>query len=331
MDKSSRIEWIDLAKGICMILVVIGHFPELLIWLEGGHDYDPTLLCRMPLYFMLSGLFFKTYSGIIPFLKKKFNHLLFPYISLLVIGHVCAFLYSAPNWFLFTLFITNVIGYGILSFTQWIFRGEISIRMHYISLLATSILIAYIGYSCHIDQGISSLLISKHVCFCESALMGLPFFMGGYIIRQSTGFISVAQGVKMRDIAIALLCMVSVLLVSWIYDWADISYHKNTYHIPFVFTLLAGAVGAMGFLILARQIRRIPVISYLGRYSIIVLTTHMIIINAVRMCVNTLFGADHPQWYALPMIVVVILAEMPVIALFRRYLPYLFAQKELLK
>ena len=55
----NRIEWIDLAKGICMILVVFGHFPELIIWLESGHEYDPTLLCRMPLYFMLSGLFFR--------------------------------------------------------------------------------------------------------------------------------------------------------------------------------------------------------------------------------------------------------------------------------
>lgn len=330
MDKNGRIEWIDLAKGIYMILVVIGHFPDLLIWIEGGHEYDPTLLCRMPLYFTLSGLFFKTYDGIIPFMKKKFNHLLFPYFSLLIIGHVCEYLYSAPNWFLFSLFVTNIIGYGILTLAKWIFKDNGNYAF-YITLLIVSIAISCLGYNSHIDQSISSLLISKHVRFCESALVGLPFFMGGYIIRNSTNLISETQGVKLGNIIIALVCISSVFLISWIYDWGDISYHRNIYQLPYVFVLLGGAIGSIGFLILSRLIGWLPLISYLGRYSIIVLTTHVIMIRAVKDCVEMLFGTDYPQWYSLPMILIVILAEIPVIALFRRYLPYLFAQKEVIK
>ena len=115
------------------------------------------------------------------------------------------------------------------------------------------------------------------------------------------------------------------------YDWGDISYHKNIYQIPFALTLLGGAIGAIGILILSKQIGRLPLVSYFGRYSIIVLTTHVILINAIRECVNALFGIEHPQWLCLPMIAIVILAEIPLIALLRRYLPYLFAQKELLK
>lgn len=48
-----RIEFIDLAKGICIIMVVVGHC--------GAPFYIPGWeIVRMPLYFILSGLFLKT-------------------------------------------------------------------------------------------------------------------------------------------------------------------------------------------------------------------------------------------------------------------------------
>lgn len=55
MDEIKRIDFIDLAKGICIILVVIGHC--------GVSKYIPGYeIVRMPLYFVLSGLFFKNYG-----------------------------------------------------------------------------------------------------------------------------------------------------------------------------------------------------------------------------------------------------------------------------
>ena len=52
-SSSNRIEFIDLAKGICILLVVLLHFNDR--WFN-----LPNLTAlRMPLYFTLSGLFFK--------------------------------------------------------------------------------------------------------------------------------------------------------------------------------------------------------------------------------------------------------------------------------
>ncbi|MCG3413543.1 acyltransferase family protein [Staphylococcus massiliensis] len=57
--KKRRIEWLDLAKGLCIIFVVLGH--------SGSHWYDNMLSWfRMPLFFFLSGLLFK------PILEKNF-------------------------------------------------------------------------------------------------------------------------------------------------------------------------------------------------------------------------------------------------------------------
>lgn len=65
-----RIEFIDLAKGICILLVVSVHvFGS--TGAISGKFLGITNIFRMPLYFLLSGLFFKTYGGILPFLKKK--------------------------------------------------------------------------------------------------------------------------------------------------------------------------------------------------------------------------------------------------------------------
>lgn len=51
-----RIDFIDLAKGVCILLVVLGHI-GIPISLPGMNSM------RMPLYFILSGLFFKDYGG----------------------------------------------------------------------------------------------------------------------------------------------------------------------------------------------------------------------------------------------------------------------------
>ena len=72
---SQRIEFVDLAKGICISLVVLLH---VLGDLSGAVIHVMNLF-RMPLYFVLSGLFFKTYDGLMPFIKKKVNKLLMPF------------------------------------------------------------------------------------------------------------------------------------------------------------------------------------------------------------------------------------------------------------
>ena len=73
---TKRIEYIDLAKGICIMLVVLLHvFGDM-----SGTVIKIMNLFRMPLYFVLSGLFFKQYEGFYSFLKKKTNKLLIPFL-----------------------------------------------------------------------------------------------------------------------------------------------------------------------------------------------------------------------------------------------------------
>lgn len=66
-----RIKFIDLAKGFCIILVVLNH----ICVLTGFKTVIDVQLAsfRMPLYYILSGLFFKEYNGFFDFIIRKTN------------------------------------------------------------------------------------------------------------------------------------------------------------------------------------------------------------------------------------------------------------------
>ncbi len=86
----NRVEWIDIAKGIGIILVIAGHCFYL------GYSY-PLYAFHMPLFFFLSGLLFKDKNlSFFEFLKSKSNSLMRPWLIMLLISlMVCL---AIPQW-----------------------------------------------------------------------------------------------------------------------------------------------------------------------------------------------------------------------------------------
>lgn len=117
--ESKRIEWIDIAKGIAIFLMVCGHtsIPHVVSkWIWSFH---------MPLFFIVSGMLFfpernPSFTG---FLKKRCRTLILPW----VVFNIVVVCYSPQEslhllsegynlgalWFLPVLFLTELIGYGI--------------------------------------------------------------------------------------------------------------------------------------------------------------------------------------------------------------------------
>lgn len=129
----NRVEWIDIAKGIGMVLVEMGHtyFPRsICLWILSFH---------MPLFFLLSGM---TYSGdrynLKEFVLRKFKTIMIPYfifnivsvaISLVLsmisletidgFGTIKSILFNwgdRPVWFLMCLFLTECLYFVIDNF-----------------------------------------------------------------------------------------------------------------------------------------------------------------------------------------------------------------------
>lgn len=76
-NQHRRIDFVDLTKGVCIILVVMAHIGGAFDQL----DKHSMLSCfRMPLYFFISGIFFKPYEGLSGFIIRKINKLIIPFI-----------------------------------------------------------------------------------------------------------------------------------------------------------------------------------------------------------------------------------------------------------
>ncbi len=134
---SKRIDFVDLTKGVCIILVVMTHIGGAFEQLDTGS----MLSCfRMPLYFFISGVFFKPYEALSGFILRKINKLIIPFLffylsafsyeihhledstgsiqlpvswkELLVVFHGHDLIKFNPSiWFLVALFNCNILFY----------------------------------------------------------------------------------------------------------------------------------------------------------------------------------------------------------------------------
>lgn len=138
-NQHRRIDFVDLTKGVCIILVVMAHIGGAFDQL----DKHSMLSCfRMPLYFFISGIFFKPYEGLYGFIIRKTNKLIIPFIFFYVSAFLLKYIvwkiapetfhlpvswrellfvfhghdlikFNPPIWFLLALFNCNILFYLI--------------------------------------------------------------------------------------------------------------------------------------------------------------------------------------------------------------------------
>lgn len=139
-SKQTRIEWIDMAKGYGMFLVILGHCfnKDTLIhnWVFSFH---------MPMFFLLSGLVFRyeKYQSLMELLKDKSKTLLIPYFYFSAAGLLVSVVipewrqditiegiltdiycgypkltHITSTWYLMALFIISAVFYVILWLTD---------------------------------------------------------------------------------------------------------------------------------------------------------------------------------------------------------------------
>lgn len=115
MEDIKRYDWLDMAKGIGIVLVVMGHtlFP-----LHSVID-----VFHMPLFFILSGFTLKT-ASMDTFLMKKIDSIFIPFIFFSIVSVPFSFLvshesvFNGPLWFLQTLFIVLILAQLIVKFAE---------------------------------------------------------------------------------------------------------------------------------------------------------------------------------------------------------------------
>lgn len=276
---TQRIEFIDLAKGVCIILVVLLHSGVKVNsdWISLGH-------LRMPLYFFLSGIFFKDYGGYIKTFLKKADKLLIPFTTFLIIGIIVnlasdyatgkqitpiqetfiegKLTVSKPLWFLLCLFWQSMLFLTIsrhLSANTW----------RTIAVVATA--------------GLGILLSTYNLylpLYLDSAMTFLPFYYIGYICKQLP-ILTPNRFDKYSPLVIIIL-MATATLIFQINHHTWVEYINNTYQGSIILHYTQSLCMILSLILLCKMIVRLPLISYLGRFSIIILLTHTLVITILN-------------------------------------------------
>ena len=330
MVNSQRIEFIDLAKGVCILSVVLHHIGLDFVNIPG------MLSMRMPLYFVLSGLFFKDYGSFGAFVKKKTNRLLIPFLFFYLLGYVVYYsvnlvfynaqvygvfdpmmvfsifdrtvrnFFNGPIWFLLALFWSNII-FCLIS---------LYVKKEYLrALIVLSIGVA--GYCLGHYRIFLPLMI-------DVSLSALPFFYLGYLLRRSSLLYPNAYDKYNIFIAIGLYLLSAA--IDHYFACPRIWFHFNVFYgnVLLAFLISATSVGAVLFL--CKTLGKLPLISYIGRYSIVFLCLHLLIYRHLFLLFD-----ETLLWHKCIVALLTILVCLGAVPLCKRYIPYFIAQKDLIK
>lgn len=324
ISTKKRLEYIDLAKGVCITLVIIGH-TGLSITIPG---LDAV---RMPLYFILSGLFFKDYGGLGHLFKKKFNKILFPflffYLTAYVVFYTVEYLlpgfmttgargiadiwtqrqyFNGPIWFLLALFWANIM-FCIISqlINNLYFQGLIVIIIGCFG--------AYLG-----------LKFVFLPFMIDSAMTALPFFWFGYVLKKTP--ILYPNRYDRFNVLISFALYGLVVLSYYVLGNNYVGFHNNNVCGNYPFILVISTLGVISILLLCKSIKTLPFLTFFGRYSIIPLCTHHLVYRPLALVIDrdTLWGE-----LSVALLTLAICAAL--IPLFRRFLPWAVAQKDIWK
>ena len=82
LTRQTRIDYLDIAKGIGILLVVMGHNDFSLI---SPFFFKLIYSFHMPLFFFMSGIFFKSDLSFLTLLRRRFDSVLRPYIFIILL------------------------------------------------------------------------------------------------------------------------------------------------------------------------------------------------------------------------------------------------------
>ena len=288
-----RKRYIDILKGVGIILVVFGHCNidgNVKIWIYSFH---------MPLFFILSGIVYKNkYSNYRDILVNNAKSLLYPYFSLgiiaIVFNTLCGIIenreldyimllkrivallygnciwennydYINTLWFLIALFTTKTV-VSIFELTHQNIRDNLVFAL-------------FVGAG-------GSLWCSLYKCgirlpWClDISLLTIPFFVCGLILKNY--FIKIKHKTIVGVLLLILGTIVAFVNEEYIGTRTDI-YGMNIGN-PFLFfgSALAISVAFLQLSIVCESLCKLSLLNYLGKQSLLIMAVHLYILKVLN-------------------------------------------------
>lgn len=328
-NQKPRIDFIDLIKGI-LIFTLLFHHSGILV----GNSLIARMSdsVRQPGFFVLAGLFFPNNTTFFNLTLNKINRIIIPYLLFAALYYIVDislnpstlltlsspadwyrflfYTHNSPTWFLTALFYAYIIFYAIkpvLNRSSWFIQIAIVIAIG----LAGRCLSEYLPYHFR-ENSIFSLWYFTHF---SVGIEVIPLVYAGYMFKRSRFF--TYSPLPTHRTLILVIAGIAWMTASTATNSFFAYSYGNLQPVMFASTIS----GFFFHWFICQPIQRLPYISYIGRYSIIVLGTHSIVLH-----VCGLLGSTSP-WLN----VAVTAAMMPpLIFVLTRYLPWLTAQRPLI-
>lgn len=324
-----RIPYIDALRGFCILLIVALHCKLVII----SNDIDLMLInMELPMFFFLSGLFYKRYSSFKEFLIRKVNNLIVPY---LFFSHIpfCLFAYffngryddplfylfasvkpaNTPLWFVRSLFFTYIFFYFIDKHTL---KRPLWVKCAVIIIL---VLITCLTNSFYQKYSIVYPWLGECLFFIKdlfTSIMAMPFFVVAHYIKKK-GWLDLNVDWKYSIFIAAFL-----LIIGYICKQNGFGYFYANYGDHVILAYLSGFSSIFGFGLLFSKFKYTRLLQYFGKYSMIVLGCHLVAIIVLQ-----------ENFWPVPLIlfIEVSLIMLPCIWFFKTYFPKFTAQKDFIK
>ena len=339
-----RLDYFDLAKGIGIFLVVLGHATfvneHVITWVFSFH---------MPLFFMISGMLMahKDEASLTmrELLHKKLKSILIPYlcfsICYTVIDIVSVFLKqitlfdlktnlvctgtfagSGPLWFLTTLFFSEILFARLLNLL-----GDYK-------AFAVSVLLSAVGiFTWHFFEPVFN---ASRDDLSRFFLLSFPFELIRFVICMSfisvpyilyRLFLSRITDKKVLPLFTGILLMISNIVLSQFNSNIDI--HNLDYGNVFLFILNAFS-GSMGLILICRSLPVIKIMKpvlFWGRNSLTIMATHLnfyilYLGGVVAYMINPYITRAKEYIFLFNILFVTMLVETILIILINRFIPW---------
>ena len=345
MDKN-RINSLDMAKGIGIILVVIGHSTFLeenvLTWISSFH---------MPLFFVLSGILIrkkneesKKFSELV---KRKAKSILFPYLTFSIIYLLIDLVYlilKQDNRTIVDLQRSGIeavtlYGMSVLWFLPALFFGEVAFlltRKH--SNRRNTILITV---AMAVITSFGAPLFKEHYPVLQS--MPIPWI--GYfftsILRGCFGYLFISAGyfvadylnnkekVSRKELFLCVMCLLLSVATGLSNQRVDL--HTLVINQP-IFFFLAALSGSAFVILICNNIKYSKALSYLGKNSLIIMVTHLdckVMIVAINLSyfVKQYVPLAGQSVFYICLTFFVLGIELVIIYVMNTYLPFILGRK----
>ncbi len=349
MMNTKRIVYLDVAKGIGMLLVVLGHVEyvsmEIRQFISAFH---------MPLFFLISGILIQEKheeeKSFAKLARRKARNIMIPYVIFSLLSFCiegaritlkgldewniifrqlyqsCCLQGVSTLWFLPALFISELVFIGM--------RKKLSNKA---TVALSAVLVVLCGWLNSIEQTIYQV-------HAASLKWGLMHDILSMLIRNllCVGFVAVGYywskycSVKLKKTYVELIVTSIAAIFTFLSVWLNPEVDLRFMQLHFVPLYLLGAIsGSVAMIMLCRILVKLPcepvrrMLAFYGCNSLIIMVTHMDfrVLNCSIKVAALVTGGTSQLLFCVLIVLLVFVFEIPIIWFINRFLPFILGKK----